>query len=110
MLHTTQAQRDDGRPMFNVALPVPGINMTKPIGAAGIIRLSCNIHPWMRGWIVATGDAAAVSAADGRFSIDNVPPGTYELRVWHETLKGFSQKITVSAGKATPVNLSLAAK
>lgn len=110
MLHTTQAQHDDGKPIFNVALPIPGINMTKPVGPAGVVRLSCNIHPWMRGWIVATDDASAISGGDGKFSIDNVPPGTYELRVWHEALKGFSQKITVAAGKATPVNLSLPAK
>ena len=110
MLHTTQAQHDDNRPIFNVALPVPGINMTKPIGPAGIVRLSCNIHPWMRGWIVVSDDASAVSGADGKFSIENVPPGTYELRVWHESLKGASQKITVVAGKPTQLTLSLAAK
>jgi hypothetical protein len=61
----------------------------------------------MRGWMVATSDAAAVSGADGRFSIENVPPGTYELRVWHEALKGAPQKVTVSAGKPTDVTISL---
>lgn len=107
MLHTTQAQQETGRTIFNVALPLPGINIAKPIGAAGIARLSCNIHPWMRGWVVVTDDAAAMSGADGRFSIDNVPPGTYELRVWHEALKGAPQKITVAAGKPTEVAIRL---
>jgi hypothetical protein len=107
MLHTTQAQRENGRTIFNVALPVPGLNITKPIGGAGIVRLTCNIHPWMRGWIVVTDDAAAVSGADGRFRIDDVPPGTYELRVWHEALKGAPQKITVAAGKPAVINVEL---
>ena len=107
MLHTTQAQLDNGRTIFNVALPVPGINITKAIGGAGIVRLACNIHPWMRGWIVVTDDAAAISGADGRFRIDNVPPGTYELRVWHEALKGAPQKITVVAGKSASINFEL---
>ena len=110
MLHTTQAQQQSGRTIFNVALPVPGINMTKAVGPAGVVRLSCNIHPWMRGWIVVTDDASAISGADGKFSIDNVPDGTYELRVWHETLKGATQKITVAGGKPTNVILSLGAK
>jgi hypothetical protein len=107
VLHTTQAQLENGRTIFNVALPVPGINISKPIGGAGIVRLNCNTHPWMRGWMIVTDDAAAVSGADGRFTIDNVPPGTYELRVWHEALKGATQKITVVAGKPTEVSFAL---
>jgi hypothetical protein len=107
MLHTTQAQLENGRSIFNVALPMPGINISKPIGGAGTVRLNCNVHPWMRGWVIVTDDAAAVSGADGKFAIDNVPPGTYELRVWHETLKGALQKITVVAGKPAEVSFQM---
>lgn len=107
VLHTTQAQQENGRTIFNVALPVPGLNISKPIGAAGTVRLNCNTHPWMRGWIVATDEAAAISGADGRFTIDNLPPGSYELRVWHEALTGAPQKITVVAGKPAEISFQL---
>ena len=107
ILHTTQAQEASGRSIFNVALPMPGLNIAKPIGNAGVVRLSCNTHPWMRGWMIVTDEAAAVSGADGRFTIDNVPPGTYEARVWHESLKGAPQKITVVAGKPTEISFHL---
>jgi hypothetical protein len=107
VLHTTQAQLENGRTLFNVALPVPGINVSKPIGAAGTVRLSCNTHPWMRGWVIVTDDAAAISGADGKFSLDKVPPGTYELRVWHEAVKGTPQKVTVVAGKPTELSIQL---
>ncbi len=107
VLHTTQAQLENGRTIFNVAIPVPGITISKPIGAAGVIRLNCNTHPWMRGWMVVTDEAAAISGADGRFTIDNVPPGTYEARVWHEALKGAPQKITITAGKPTEISFQL---
>lgn len=107
VLHTTNAQLENGRSLFNVALPMPGITITKAISPAGHVRLICNTHPWMRGWMVVTEDAAAISGADGRFTIDNVPPGTYELRVWHEALKGAPQKVTVSAGKPTEVSIQL---
>ena len=106
-LHTTNAQLANGRTLFNVALPAPGLTITKPISSAGNVRLSCNTHPWMRGWLVVATEAAAVSGADGRFTIDNVPPGTYELRVWHEALKGAPQKVTVSAGKPTDISFAL---
>ena len=107
VLHTTNAQLENGRSLFNVALPMPGITITKAISPAGHVRLMCNTHPWMRGWMIVTDDAAAISGADGRFTIDNVPPGTYELRVWHEALKSAPQKVTVSAGKTTEVKFEL---
>ena len=107
VLHTTNAQLGNGRTLFNVALPVAGITITKAVSGNGNVRLSCNTHPWMRGWMVVTSEAAAVSGADGRFTIDDVPPGTYELRVWHEALKGVPQKVTVTAGKPADVSISV---
>jgi hypothetical protein len=107
VLHTTNAQLENGRSLFNVALPIPGITITKAIRGNANVRLSCNTHPWMRGWMVVTDEAAAISGADGRFTIDNVPPGTYELRVWHEALKGAPQKVTVSAAKPAEVSFEL---
>ena len=107
ILHTTNAQLENGRTLFNVAVPMPGITITKAITGAGNVRVICNTHPWMRGWMVATSDAAAITGADGRFTIDNVPPGTYELRVWHEALKATPQKVTVGAGKPADVKFEL---
>ena len=107
ILHTTHAQLPNGRTLFNVALPIAGITITKSIGNAGNVRLICNTHPWMRGWLIVTDEAAAITGADGRFSIDNVPPGTYELRIWHESLKSAPQRITVAAGKPTDLTVQM---
>jgi plastocyanin len=107
ILHTTNAQTEGGRTLFNVALPIAGLTVTKPIGAAGNVRLVCNTHPWMRGWVIVTDEAAAISGADGRFSLENIPPGTYELRIWHESLKSAPQKITVAAGKPTDIAVQM---
>jgi plastocyanin len=107
VLHTTNAQLENGRTLFNVALPIPGITIAKAIAAPGNVRLSCNTHPWMRGWMVVTDEAAAITGADGRFTISNVPPGTYQLRVWHEALTGAPQKVTVSAASPTAVTFVL---
>jgi plastocyanin len=107
VLHTTVVQTADGRQLFNVALPVPGLELTKTLPAAGVLRVGCSTHQWMRGWIIATDELSAVTAADGTFTLPDVPPGTYQLRVWHEALKGATQTVTVAAGKATTVTFDL---
>lgn len=108
LLHTTNAALDGGRTLFNVGLPVPNMVVTRNLAGPGLVRITCNTHTWMRGFIVATDEMAAVSGADGRFQLANVPPGTYELRVWHEVLKGSPVKVTVSAGSTAQVKIALA--
>lgn len=107
ILHTTNAQNETGKALFNVAVPVPGIKINKPVNGAGIVRLSCNTHPWMKGWVVVTDEATAISGADGSFTLNDVPPGTYELRIWHESLKGATQKVTVVSGQAAKVTFEM---
>ena len=41
----------------------------------------------------------AVTKTDGKFSIANLPPGTYEIEAWHEKLG--TQKATVTVGART---------
>lgn len=53
----------------------------------GIIRVFCDIHSHMSAFILVFGHRFFdVAAADGRFRIENVPPGTYTVAVWNETL------------------------
>jgi len=49
-------------------------------------EVTCSIHPWMKGYIIARDDPYyAVTKGDGTFEIKNVPAGEeLEFRVWHE--------------------------
>jgi hypothetical protein len=53
-------------------------NLPQPVG--------CNIHPWMKGYILARDNPYfAVTGADGKFDIKNLPTGVeLEFQVWHE--------------------------
>lgn len=61
------------------------------------VRVGCDIHPWMRGYLGITAHPyAGVTAADGTVTLPDVPPGEYTLTAWHEKLGTESQEITVS--------------
>jgi hypothetical protein len=107
VLHTTTVQLPDGRQVFNVALPVPGMEIARPVEGEGALRVSCSTHPWMRGWILVTDDVAVVTGVDGRFTIPEVPPGTYQLRVWHEALKADDRTVTVAPGRPLTVTVEM---
>jgi len=80
----------------NVACAInPSSNSLIPAGDESIIvfkdmealpvGVTCNIHPWMKAWVVVRPNPyATVSAADGSFEIKNVPAGEVELQLWHE--------------------------
>jgi len=65
-------------------------------------QITCNIHPWMKAWVlVRPNPYGAVSAADGNFEIKNLPAGDIELQFWHEKA-GYIGEITVK-GKAEKI-------
>ena len=61
-----------------------------------MIRVKCNIHPWMRAWVgVVPHPYFAVTGREGAFDLTRVPPGTYLLEAWHEALGRIEQRVTV---------------
>jgi plastocyanin len=65
-----------------------------------MIPVKCNQHPWMKAYIgVMKNPLYAVSAADGTFSIPNVPVGKYTVVAWREgqTPEETPMEVTVTA-------------
>ncbi len=84
---------------FNRSMPgrVKELNVT--FDRAERIRVGCDVHKWMGGWIVvAKHPYYSVTGKDGAFRLENVPAGTYTVRVWHEKLGKQEQEVTVSPG------------
>jgi plastocyanin len=86
------------------------INRTQPRGRTipvvfarpEIIRIKCDLHPWMTAWVVvAPHPFYAVTDAQGQFVLDNVPAGQYTLGIWHERLGEAKKDVTVNGGAAT---------
>ena len=68
----------------------------------------CRIHPEMEAYIVVLQNPYfAVTATDGRYTIDNVPPGSYTLAVWHAKGKAQPKPVTVDTSKPAIVDFAL---
>jgi len=76
---------------------------------AEIVRINCDLHSWMIGWVVVSAHPYyAITGADGQFTFDNLPPGKYDLHVWHERLGTVQASATV--GGQQPARLTVEMK
>lgn len=98
-------------PTINKAQPGFKKKMTEKFAQPEIVKVTCDAHAWMNGWIVvADHPYYAVTDDAGSFKLTNVPTGTYKLRVWQESLGEQVKEITVKAGEEAKVTFELAKK
>jgi carboxypeptidase family protein len=73
--------------------------------------IRCEIHKWMQGVvIVAKNPYYVLSGAGGAYTLTDVPPGKYHIKVWQENLSTQTQEVTVEAGKTATVTFNLGSK
>ncbi len=77
------------RSMFNIAQPIKGQRTTvkqNQLNTPGLMTATCDAgHPWMSAYImVVEHPYFSITDADGKFSMDNIPPGNYTVKMWHE--------------------------
>jgi plastocyanin len=74
----------------------------------GIVRVFCDIHSHMNAFIlVFSHPFFALTDADGRYHIDNVPPGTYGVIAWNEGLSSDTKPTTVPDGGIAELDFTL---
>jgi plastocyanin len=77
----------------------------------GKVDVYCSIHANMHCVVlVLENPYFAVSDADGKYTITNVPPGTYKLKAWHERLPADEQEIVVPTNGAVKADFVLTIK
>ncbi len=113
--------------VLDLGLPERGAQVERVLDSPAVLRLVCDAgHGWQQAWIhVFEHPYYAVTDERGRFDIDDVPPGLYTLRVWHEgwRLVGrragrprwsnpviLSRSLTVSTEHETTVDFELSAQ
>jgi plastocyanin len=74
----------------------------------GIIRVFCDIHSRMNAFIlVFAHQFFAVTDEQGRYRIDKVPPGTYQVTAWYEGTAEESRQVTIPPGGAAELDFRI---
>lgn len=97
-----------GANRFDLGLYRSGSSKSRSFPEPGLVRVYCNIHPQMVGFLlVADSDFAAVTDRDGKFRFEGVPAGSWTLHAWHEEGTETSVPLVVPAAGAAPLTISI---
>jgi len=110
---TVRFTNDDGE-THNVHVVSPGFTFNQSMSPGhfhdftpsqpGVMRLACDIHMHMRGYVVVSPSPwVQVCDRQGRFRLGDVPDGRYILSGWHEMGDPVRTEITVAGPR--PVEL-----
>ena len=93
----SQAKRGEERP--------------KVFASKELIRLFCDVHPWMECWIhVLDHPLHATSGPDGKFKLKGLAPGKYTIEAWHEKYKPVIQEVEIKAKDSKTLNFEFTEK
>ena len=75
------------------------------------IKVTCDVHKWMSAWIIVRDTPYfALTGENGAFEITGVPPGSYKMVVWHESLERVESTVKLDAGAARVENVEMKLK
>ena len=94
---------------FNIAMPASRTETLETFTQTeGMFVIKCDIHPWMKAYVqVMPHPFYDVTGKDGKFTIKDLPAGTYEVEIWHEKLGTKSATVTVGADETKTADFAL---
>ena len=97
-----------GANRFDLGLYRSGASREKKFEDTGLVRVYCNIHPQMVGFVMVVDSGfTAITGPDGAFRFEGVPHGTLVLKAWHEESGETQTPVTVDGGPGAPLMIKL---
>jgi len=97
-----------GANRFDLGLYRSGASREKKFEDTGLVRVYCNIHPQMIGFVMVLDSGfTAVTGPDGAFRFEGVPHGALILKAWHEESGETQTPVTVDGGPGAPLMIKL---
>ena len=99
--HTTTIFNDEFNSIITANDRV-GVKLPLTVPESLPMPVKCDLHPWMKAhWLIINHPYATVTDKEGRFTIEKLPVGEFEFRIWHERPGYIDRKyvVTVKEGE-----------
>jgi plastocyanin len=95
-------------PKFDLGRRVKGEKVSVKLDHPEDVRVYCEIHSSMKAHILVLQNPYFTSLGPGdKYTLTNVPPGDYQLVVWHDYWAPVVRDVTVKKGKSSKVDVTL---
>lgn len=93
---------------FNKSTPLEGVSFTHTFATREVmVPFKCDVHGWMSAYVgVLDHPYFGTTTTDGKVVLGNIPPGTYTIEAWHESLGTRTQQITIGARESKDVSFA----
>ncbi len=111
-IHTYEIIGRAKKTVFNISQAEPGsIKKKVKLKRGKALKVECDAHDFMHSFVfTADNPYFAVVDDNGRFTIDNIPPGKYTIKAWHGTLKEQKETVEINAGGNTAITFEFKEK
>jgi hypothetical protein len=93
---------------FDLGRYPKGVSKARAFPNAGLVKVYCHIHSHMTAAIMVFDHSFfRIPAADGTFTLDEVPAGSYEISAWHERIGESTNTVKVEPGRTARVEFAL---
>jgi plastocyanin len=97
-----------GANRFDLGLYRSGSSKSRSFAEPGLVRVYCNIHPQMVGFLMVVDSGfASVTGKDGAFHFEGVPAGSWALKAWHEEGTETSVPLIIPLPAGAPLTVSI---